>query len=150
MKELVIRIASVLIIVGGLITYNAVWDSREKDDKIARLTADLETAQLKIAAGTTAEETENSKNYVDGVYTGESDGFGGPISVEVTVTDGAIEGIKIVSAEKEDGAYLSMAEDIIPAIVQEQSADVDTISGATFSSTGIKNAAIQALEKAKK
>ena len=53
-------------------------------------------------------------------------------------------------AEKEDGAYLSMAEDIIPTIIEAQSADVDTISGATFSSTGIKNASEQALEKAVK
>ena len=56
----------------------------------------------------------------------------------------------MVSAEKEDGAYLSMAKDIIPKIIDAQSADVDTISGATFSSTGIKNASEQALEKAVK
>ena len=48
----------------------------------------------------------------------------------------------------EDGAYLSMAEDIIPTIIEAQSADVDTISGATFSSTGIKEAVTQALEEA--
>ena len=58
--------------------------------------------------------------------------------------------INVVSAEKEDGAYLSMAKDIIPKIIDAQSADVDTISGATFSSTGIKNASEQALEKAVK
>ena len=54
----------------------------------------------------------------------------------------------ITSAENEDGAYLTMAEEIIPAIIEAQSADVDTISGATFSSTGIKDAVAQALEKA--
>ena len=41
-----------------------------------------------------------------------------------------------------------MAKDIIPAIIDAQSAEVDTISGATFSSTGIKNAVAQALEEA--
>ena len=56
----------------------------------------------------------------------------------------------MTSAEKEDGAYLAMAEDIIPKIIEAQSAEVDTISGATFSSTGIKNAAEQALEQAVK
>ena len=40
-----------------------------------------------------------------------------------------------------------MAKDIIPEIIDAQSADVDTISGATFSSTGIKNATAQAREK---
>ena len=52
------------------------------------------------------------------------------------------------TAEKEDGAYLTMAEDIIPKIIDAQTSEVDTISGATFSSTGIKNATAQALESA--
>ena len=56
--------------------------------------------------------------------------------------------VEVTSAEKEDSAYLAMAEDIIPNIIEAQSAEVDTISGATFSSTGIKNAAEQALEQA--
>ena len=54
------------------------------------------------------------------------------------------------SADGEDGSYLTMAKDIIPKILDAQSAEVDTISGATFSSTGIKNATKQALEKAVK
>ena len=41
-----------------------------------------------------------------------------------------------------------MAKDIIPTIIEQQTWDVDTISGATFSSTGIRNATQQALEKA--
>ena len=81
---------------------------------------------------------------------GEADGFGGTVAVEVTVKDGKIEVVEVTSAEKEDSAYLAMAEDIIPTIIEAQSADVDTISGATFSSTGIKNASEQALEKAVK
>mgnify|MGYP000296520535 CR=1 FL=1 len=64
--------------------------------------------------------------------------------------DGKIEAVEVTSAEKEDSAYLAMAEDIIPKIIEAQSAEVDTISGATFSSTGIKNAAEQALEQAVK
>ena len=55
-----------------------------------------------------------------------------------------------ISADGEDGSYLTMAKDIIPKILDVQSAEVDTISGATFSSTGIKNATKQALEKAVK
>lgn len=68
----------------------------------------------------------------------------------VTVENGTISEIEITSADDEDKAYLSMAEDIIPKIIEAQSAEVDTISGATFCSTGIKNAAEQALEQAVK
>ena len=74
----------------------------------------------------------------------ESDTF----NPAATVKDGKIEAVEVTSAEKEDSAYLAMAEDIIPKIIEAQSAEVDTISGATFSSTGIKNAAEQALEQA--
>ena len=70
------------------------------------------------------------------------------MDVEVIVENGMISEINITSAQKEDGAYLSMAEDIIPTILEAQSAEVDTISGATFSSTGIKEAVAQALEEA--
>lgn len=64
--------------------------------------------------------------------------FGGMITVLVTVENGTISEIEITSADGEDKAYLSMAEDIIPKIIEAQSADVDTVSGATFSSTGIR------------
>ena len=41
-----------------------------------------------------------------------------------------------------------MAEDIIPKIMDAQSTEVDTISGATFSSTGIRDAVSEALKQA--
>lgn len=66
----------------------------------------------------------------------------------VTVENGTISEIEITSADGEDKAYLSMAEDIIPKIIEAQSADVDTVSGATFSSTGIKDAVSEALKQA--
>ena len=131
-----------LAIVGVLLGYNSVLDARAKEDEIARLSAQI--------AGNGQSDSENgdSTHYKDGTYTGEADGFGGTIQVEVKIEKNKIAEINVVSAEKEDGAYLSMAKDIIPKIIDAQSADVDTVSGATFSSTGIKNASEQALEKA--
>lgn len=144
MREFWIRLVSMLSVVGILLGYNAVLDARAKDEEIARLSAQL--------GGSTAGEATGSAvmDYEDGTYTGEADGFGGKIQVEVKIEKSKITEINVVSAEKEDGAYLSMAKDIIPKIIDSQSADVDTISGATFSSTGIKNASEQALEKAVK
>ena len=144
MKEFIVRLFSLLAIVGVLFGYNEVLDVRAKDEEIAKLNAKIENTE--------SLEDEDSKNgsYKDGTYTGEADGFGGTVAVEVTVKDGKIEVVEVTSAEKEDSAYLAMAEDIIPKIIEAQSAEVDTISGATFSSTGIKNAAEQALEQAVK
>lgn len=141
MKEFWIRVVSFVAIVMLLLGYNSVLTAREKDDEIARLKAQVESSE-----GSTEESA--TSGYKDGIYEGEAEGFGGPISVSVTVEDGKVTELNILSAEKEDGAYLSMAKDIIPTIIEQQTWDVDTISGATFSSTGIKNATQQALEKA--
>ena len=144
MREFWVRLVSMLAIVGVPLGYNSVLDARAKEDEIARLSAQI--------AGNGQSDSENgdSTNYKDGTYTGEADGFGGTIQVEVKIEKNKIAEINVVSADKEDGAYLSMAKDIIPKIIDAQSADVDTVSGATFSSTGIKNASEQALEKAVK
>lgn len=142
MREFWMRLMSVVVIVGLILGYNSVLEVRAKDEEIAKLNAKIENTE--------SLEDEDSKNgsYKDGTYTGEAQGFGGPVDVEVIIENGKISEINITSAEKEDGAYLSMAEDIIPTIIEAQSADVDTISGATFSSTGIKEAVTQALEEA--
>lgn len=144
MREFWVRLVSMLAIVGVLLGYNSVLDVRAKEDEIAWLSAQV--------AGNGQSDSGNggSTNYKDGTYTGEADGFGGTIQVEVKIEKSKIAEINVISAEKEDGAYLSMAKDIIPKIIDAQSADIDTISGATFSSTGIKNASEQALEKAVK
>lgn len=141
MREFWVRMVSFLAIVGILAGYNSVLDARAKEDEIARLSA-------KLAGTEQSDDVSDGAGYKDGIYTGEADGFGGTIQVEVKVEKSKITEVNVVSAEKEDGAYLSMAKDIIPKIIEAQSADVDTISGATFSSIGIKNASQQALEKA--
>ena len=93
-------------------------------------------------------EEEEDLVYKNGTYTGEGQGFGGTIQVQVTLEDDTITDIQVVSAPGEDSAYLSQGEGVISSILSAQSTDVDTISGATFSSTGIINAVIDALGKA--
>ena len=135
MKTFWVRAVNLVLIIALLIGYNTVLTLRDKDDQIAKLTADLESANLYKQSVMQSQEDAAGSSYEDGIWKGEG---------------GSITDISIVSAEKEDGAYLSMAKDIIPAIIDAQSAEVDTISGATFSSTGIKNAVAQALEEAAK
>ena len=103
-----------LAIVGVLLGYNSVLDVRAKEDEIARLSAQV--------AGNGQSDSENggSTNYKDGTYTGEADGFGGTIQVEVKIEKSKIAEINVISAEKEDGAYLSMAKDMIPKIIDAQ------------------------------
>ena len=98
------------------------------------------------AADTSDADSDNV--YKDGTYTGEAEGYGGTIQVEVTLASDEITSINVVSAPGEDSAYLSQAESVIDSILSAQSTDVDTVSGATFSSTGILNAVDDALGKA--
>ena len=97
----------------------------------------------------TEEESDDSENvYKDGTYTGFAQGFGGTITVQVTLASDEITDIQVTSAPGEDSAYLSQGEGVISSIISAQSTDVDTVSGATFSSTGIINAVVDALGKA--
>lgn len=86
----------------------------------------------------------------NGTFKGCAQGFGGEIVVSVTIEEDEIVELQVVSADGEDSSYLSMAMDIQEKILTAQSADVDTVTGATYSSIGIKNATIDALKKAKK
>ena len=139
MKTFFTRIVSIAAVIGIITAYNNVIYAREAEE--AQLLEEYQEAMAELNEGS---------GYEDGTYTGEAQGFGGPVSMEVVIEDGKITEVNVLSAEKEDGAYFAMAEDIIPAIIEAQSAEVDTISGATFSSTGIKDAVTIALEKAAK
>ena len=119
-------------------------ESGSSDDK----TTDTSDGNV---SDTDAEDTATADSdnvYKDGTYIGEAEGYGGTIQVEVTLTGDEITSINVVSAPGEDSAYLSQAESVIDSILSAQSTDVDTVSGATFSSTGILNAVDAALGKA--
>ena len=103
--------------------------------------------QPKPAATLVVEEFTAPSIYLDGIYTAEAMGFEGQITVQVTVAEDKITNITILSAEDEE-EYLSRSKQVIPAILEGQSPNVDTVSGATYSSTGILNAVKLALAKA--
>lgn len=88
--------------------------------------------------------------YQDGTYTGSGTGFGGQISVQVTVAGGKITAVNIVSASGETGSYLSKAQGVVSKILSAQNPNVDAVSGATYSSNGIISAVQNALSKAGK
>ena len=103
--------------------------------------------QPEPAAPLVVEEFTAPSTYLDGIYTAEAMGFEGKITVQVTVAEDKITDITLLSAEDEE-EYLSRAKRVIPAILEGQSPNVDAISGATYSSTGILNAVKLALAKA--
>lgn len=93
-------------------------------------------------------DVQDSK-YKDGTYTGSGTGFkGGTTTVSVTIKNGKISSIETVSNEDTPRFYDRVENAIMDEIVSSQSTDVDTVSGATFSSRGIISAVENALSKA--
>lgn len=101
------------------------------------------------AAGssTSVAAVEDPSAYKDGTYYGTGTGFGGTLKVKVEISGGKITSIQIM--ENQDGSeYISKASALINTIIQNQSTNVDTVSGATYSSVGIIQAVRDALSQA--
>lgn len=84
----------------------------------------------------------NLSEVEDGTYTGSEDGGIVKASIEVTVKDHAISNVTILSHDCGTG---KPAEAIVEDIVANNSLEVDTISGATYSSDVIRVAVYNAL-----
>lgn len=86
--------------------------------------------------------------YQDGTFEGTGTGYGGPVTVAITMECDVITKVEVTKHDAEDPAYFVLAEALTDQIVAGQSLDVDTVSGATFSSKGILEAAENALTAA--
>ncbi|OXZ29783.1 FMN-binding domain-containing protein [Finegoldia magna] len=89
----------------------------------------------------------NDAKLKDGQFTGIAQGFSGPITVRVTITNGLISGVEIIS-HSDDAPYFAKAMAVISRILGKPGKTVDTVSTATYSSRGIINAVNNALSKA--
>lgn len=87
---------------------------------------------------------KGSFDLADGVYKGTGTGYAGDITVSVQIKDKQIVAIDILSTS-DDAAFFNRAKAVIDRIIEGQTLDVDTVSGATFSSNGIISAVKNAL-----
>lgn len=142
------KACNLVLLAALLIGYQGVVNSRAQEETIAELQQELAVQKAAAAAAQPEEESGTDSPYADGTYTGEAEGYGGLVSVEITIADGEITDVTVLSAEQEDAAYFDAARGVIDEILEQQTTDVDTISGATFSSNGILHAVEEALGKA--
>ncbi|MGN1314030.1 MAG: FMN-binding protein [Lachnospiraceae bacterium] len=93
-------------------------------------------------------ETGEATAWVDGTYTETATGKESNFEVTVVIRDGSIASVTIGDhQETPDKGGVAIAE-LPDKIVEAQSYDVDVVSGATITSTGIKEAVARALEQA--
>ena len=85
---------------------------------------------------------------VSGDFTGTAKGFGGDVSVTLTLTDGAITGCTAEGKDETQGVGSEAIAQMPGKIAESGSIAVDGVSGATATSTAIKEAAAAALTAA--
>ena len=85
---------------------------------------------------------------VSGDFTGTAKGFGGDVSVTLTLTDGAITGCTAEGKDETQGVGSEAIAKMPGEIAESGSIAVDGVSGATITSTAIKEAAAAALTAA--
>ena len=140
---------------------NTSASSKKKTSKISKKKSGIKkgsskTLPVKTAASsgvgqgsTTTPTTEVPEGgYKDGTYQGSGTGFGGTITVQVTVSGGKIIAVDILSAAGETGSYFASAQGVVSKVLSSQSPNVDAVSGATYSSNGIIQAVQNALSQA--
>lgn len=130
------KAACLLAVIATLLAYN-MWAT---DAAAADASAREQIAQATRASATGPYAT-------DGVFTGAAQGYGGEVTMQVTVENGWIADVEILDASHEDQAWLDMAIVLPDRILEAQTPNVDVVSGATFTSTGIINGVTEALQQ---
>lgn len=102
------------------------------------------------SSGSASEQgTEGTLAYVDGIYYGTAEGYKGDIRVAVVIQNKTLKAI-LVTEKQDDEPFITNAMDVLKNMMKKQSADVDTVSGATYSSKGLIGAVKAAFEEARK
>lgn len=100
---------------------------------------------LLMAAMLAAPASAQEAAFTPGTYTGEGQGFGGKIVMEVEVDEGSILSVSVVESSETAGISDAAFDRLPQQILDSQSCAVDTVAGATLSSGGILDAVKAAL-----
>ena len=124
----------------------------DKDEQISKLKERVrnyrrETKDLRDQLINASQDIKDSP-LRDGIYEGEGGGFRGKVKVQVTVSAGRVSGIEVIESV-DDEPYFNRAKELIGSVISSQRVKVDSVSGATYSSLGIKQAISNALSQAR-
>lgn len=135
----------------SLSDYTAPVYGSESEDELTETETIIESAGMESVEETEVENTEAAAvldgafDLADGTYEGSASGFSGKIKVSVVIKNQTIRSINILSNSDDEVFFNRAKEGVIAGIIAKQSTDVDTVSGATYSSRGIINAVKDAL-----
>ena len=113
--------------------------------KITNILLAVFMASSMVACSSSSSETGK---YTAGTYTGEGQGFGGTVTVTVTTDGKTITDVTCEGPDETETVGGAALEELAEQIKKAQSAEIDGVTGATVTSTGIKEAAAAAIAKA--
>ena len=131
------------------LTENQAVSQTTETESVDLAVEDAKVAEIEVAETSVPENVESESIYQDGIYQGEGKGFKGYITMEVEVESGEITRVEVVD-HQDDRKWFNRANGVVPqSIIDAQSTDVDTVSGATYTSLGMIDGAQEALSKSR-
>jgi len=143
--------------VGGFVGRNALAYTLEREGYIQPRVVEENYKVLEGTQEKTSEIIEQGKEEItwdglvlrDGTYMGQADAYGPDLITRLTIEKGLVSSIDIVSHNEVKEQYWRYPVEMLPKmIVEEETLAVDTISGATLTSYGIRMSVQNALEEA--
>ncbi len=145
-KNFLLRAVNLLLILGILWQYQQVALVRAA--AVSQRKQEIAEVEAYNASVLQAQAEQSQSGYRDGTYEGSAFGFGDVIRVSVTIQNGKMTDISVLDASGEDKPYYKQALPLLDEMLAVQSAEVDTVSGATLTAEGLIGAVEDALGKA--
>mgnify|MGYP000694709962 FL=1 len=145
-KNFLLRAVNLLLILGILWQYQQVALVRAA--AVSQRKQEIAEVEAYNASVLQAQAEQSQSGYRDGTYEGSAFGFGDVIRVSVTIQNGKMTDISVLDASGEDKPYYKQALPLLDEMLAVQSAEVDTVSGATLTAEGLIGAVADALGKA--
>lgn len=117
-----------------------------QNNKLIGILSTVGLLAVAVLAGTYPSWKKTSN--VSGDFTGTAQGMGGDVTVTLTIKDNHLEDVKAEGKGETKGLGDKAIEKITQEMIDNATIDVDTVSGATVSSTAMLNAAEEALTSA--
>ena len=148
-RDFILRAVNLVLIFGVLWQYqNTALLRADAVAQRQREIKEVEAWNTSVLQAQQEAEEEKPTGPKNGTYEGSAYGFGDLITVSVTLKDGKMTDISVLRADGEDKPYYKQAVSVLNEMLNAQSTEVDTVSGATQTADGLIDAVADALGKA--
>ena len=152
MRRIAIAVAATVSIVVLLFSYHTSTDSGGLPVAVGQPRPGVRTTPPSYAAAPSSGPSSGSSG-ASGTFTGDAaDTQYGPVQVQITVSGGRITAAQALQVPQESNRDVRINSAAVPILNQEaltaQSAQIDTVSGATYTSEGYTQSLQSALDQA--